>query len=264
MDCICFNEHDKTFRSFPFDPIGSYHTIFIITIHIIRIWLVPGTWYLVGQLSIGWFTPTAPIFVRIRSPCRFLEIDPEIWRTGSMNPCQNPLPIFAFSPDMLVFSRRGYLGLGRSKISGGNKKKIINGLAGAHRLRAKLRKNKAVPRNYFVSVCDQLWALNLTWYWPYAVRSSNISAKRFTDMPSGSIIPGTGSFEKKHWNWNVFFSLRKRLTVIDLFESPGLRSGHMFVASASHRTSTKKLATSPSSAVHGGQYGTKDQVFMWH
>ena len=31
-------------------------------------------------------------------------------------------------------------------------------------------------------VLDQLWALDMTWYWPYAVRSSNICSKRFTDM----------------------------------------------------------------------------------
>ena len=34
-------------------------------------------------------------------------------------------------------------------------------------------------------------------------------------------------------------------------------SGHIFGASASHRSSTKKLAMSPSSTVHGGQHDTK-------
>ena len=34
-------------------------------------------------------------------------------------------------------------------------------------------------------------------------------------------------------------------------------SGHIFSASASPRSLTKKLATSPSSTVHGGQHDTK-------
>ena len=34
-----------------------------------------------------------------------------------------------------------------------------------------------------VSARDQLWALQKTLHWPYAVRYSNICAKRFTDMP---------------------------------------------------------------------------------
>ena len=37
--------------------------------------------------------------------------------------------------------------------------------------------------------------------------------------------------------------------------------GHTFAASASPRTSTKKMATSSSSAVHGGQRDTKHVTF---
>ena len=40
-----------------------------------------------------------------------------------------------------------------------------------------------LPCNYLGRVWDQLWALNMTWHWPYAGRSSSICAKRFTDMP---------------------------------------------------------------------------------
>ena len=36
-----------------------------------------------------------------------------------------------------------------------------------------------VAFNCLVSVWDQLWAINMTSYWPYAVRSSNICSKRF-------------------------------------------------------------------------------------
>ena len=38
-------------------------------------------------------------------------------------------------------------------------------------------------------------------------------------------------------------------------------SGHLFAASARPRASTKKLAMSPSSAVHGGQYNAKHVTF---
>ena len=38
-------------------------------------------------------------------------------------------------------------------------------------------------------------------------------------------------------------------------------SGHIFGASASPRSLTKKLAMSPSSTVHGGQHGTKYVTF---
>ena len=39
--------------------------------------------------------------------------------------------------------------------------------------------------NYLVSVWNQLWALNMTWRWPCAIRSSNTGScmKLLTDMP---------------------------------------------------------------------------------
>ena len=48
--------------------------------------------------------------------------------------------------------------------------------------------NRLVTFNYLltVSVFDQLWAIIVTLYWPYAVRSSNICAKRFVGVPWGT------------------------------------------------------------------------------
>ena len=47
---------------------------------------------------------------------------------------------------------------------------------------------------YVVSVRDDLWALKMTSYWPYEVRSWSICSKRFTDMPW---VTGIGSFRKR-------------------------------------------------------------------
>ena len=46
-----------------------------------------------------------------------------------------------------------------------------------------------------VSIWDQLWALNQTWHWPYAVRSSNICTK-LSHTCLG--VPGIGSSRKKN------------------------------------------------------------------
>ena len=93
-------------------------------------------------------------------------------------------------------------------------KKIVNGLAGAHRtlvqtirieyvylpstawtfIWTSVRKTCVicvVPRNYLVLVQDQLWALNMTWYWPHAVR---FVASNFLQTCLGVLV--IGSFRK--------------------------------------------------------------------
>ena len=54
----------------------------------------------------------------------------------------------------------------------------------------------------------------------------------------------------------IFLFLPKRPIIIYCFEGPWW-SGHIFDASTSPRSFKKKLAMSPSSTVHGGQYDTK-------
>ena len=66
--------------------------------------------------------------------------------------------------------------------------------------------------------------------------------------------PGSGSFRKKK---GIFFSSYGKLTSLKACD----RSGHIFGASASPRSLTKRLTTSPSSTVHGGQYDTKYVTF---
>ena len=57
-----------------------------------------------------------------------------------------------------------------------------------------------LPCNDFVSVRDQLWVLNMTSYWPYAVRSWNVCAKKYVRMPWGT-VPETDSFRKMGMKW---------------------------------------------------------------
>ena len=49
---------------------------------------------------------------------------------------------------------------------------------------------------YSVSVWNQLWASNITRYWPHAVPSSKIFA-RLLQTCLGVRVPGTGRFRKK-------------------------------------------------------------------
>ena len=107
-----------------------------------------------------------------------------------------------FLPNTILFRIFwGYLGLKRSEICEEILWKTVNGLAGTHRTRvqsgsiSKKRRGRLdfcaentcnlgtcsyVPgSNYLVAVWNKLWALNVTWCWLYAVRSSNICVKRF-------------------------------------------------------------------------------------
>ena len=64
--------------------------------------------------------------------------------------------------------------------------------------------------------------------------------------------------QKKRWEQG--FSLRKRLTIIDLFEGLRLLGTHFrrqYQPVLPGRSLIEKLVTSPFLAVHGGQYDTK-------
>ena len=103
--------------------------------------------------------------------------------------------------------------------------------------------------HYLVSVCIGSTFLainNITLYWPHAVRSSNVCAKLFVGVP-------WGTRNRLHQN-------RKREKKVFLpTETPGHslltflkgcgRWGHVF----------EKVAMSPCSTVHGGQYDTKNK-----
>ena len=67
----------------------------------------------------------------------------------------------------------------------------------------------------------------MTYYWPYAVTSSNICGFFFTGMPWSTCNQLILTTKSKQ---NVFF-LQKRRTIIDRFE--GLRRGHVFATIAS-------------------------------
>ena len=62
----------------------------------------------------------------------------------------------------------------------------------------------------------QLRALNRTWYWPYAIRPSNVCVKVVTDMPW---ITCHRLFQKKCTSHTRYvFLVGKRLAIVDLFE----------------------------------------------
>ena len=121
----------------------------------------------------------------------------------------------------------------------------------------KVCNSRTVAFNHLVSVQDKLRAINMIRYWPYAVRSSNICAKSFVGVPQSTCNRRV----RKKIVKKMLFSLRKRLTIIDLFEglwSVGTRFRHQRQSQVLNR---KQLATLPYSTVHGGQFDTKYVTF---
>ena len=109
-----------------------------------------------------------------------------------------------------------------------------------------------------VSVRDQLWALDMTWHLPYAVRSSHIWTKPFCRHALDILEPAHSGKkgEKKSYSYGNSWPLPTSLKARGWF-------GHIFATSASpiNGTSPKKMAMIRSSAVHGGQYETKYVTF---
>ena len=106
-----------------------------------------------------------------------------------------------------------------------------------------------IALGYLVSVWFQLLALNMTWYEPYSVRSSKIYDNVFTGML---------------WStWNRLVQKKVKIFVLPTqtpdhdwpFWRPVV-GGDTFSPLASVLHPEKKVAMSPSSNVHGGQYDT--------
>ena len=151
-----------------------------------------------------WFKHTSPILFSVQCPRRCLEIRACNFGTRNLWNLANPLPIvffvFVFSPKCIsvVFFR--IFGSEIQKFRQKNKPKthsstVWQGLI-EHVWTLKIyclspkngvgwtfvrksAKNIALPRIHLISVCNRSWALNMTWYWPYAVRSSIFCAKLF-------------------------------------------------------------------------------------
>ena len=96
--------------------------------------------------------------------------------------------------------------------------------------------------NYFNSVRDQLWGLNMTWYWPYAVRPLNICVNKYRHAHLQSA--------RSEKNENKCFCFPTETPVhCWLFErlwSAGARFRHYNVSPTSLN---KKVTMSPSSTV---------------
>ena len=75
---------------------------------------------------------------------------------------------------------------------------------------------------YLVLVYIRFRALNLTWYWSYAVSSSIFRAKLCTDMPWSTWKP----LVQKKKCVNYFSSYSKCLSIFDLFEGLWLVGTH--------------------------------------
>ena len=112
---------------------------------------------------------------------------------------------------------------------------------------------------YLVLVYIRFRALNLTWYWSYAVSSSTMCAKVCANMPWST---WKRLVQKKR---ALFFSCYRQclsllLTSLKVCDWPG----HIFGASASSRPLTKKLAMSPSTTVEEFMPVSMMPNIMWH
>ena len=104
-------------------------------------------------------------------------------------------------------------------------------------LRAKIT---AWHRNYLVLVYIRFWALILTQYWSYAVSSSTFCAKFCTNMPWST---WKRMVQKKKWVIFFLSTVNSYLLLISLKVCDW--SGHIFGASTSPRSFTKKMLCHP-------------------
>ena len=196
-------------------------------------------------LFTGWFKRKTQNSFRCQCPRRFWELDPEILHVCLVCPCQACNGCFCFfsfrqilrfsffrgifvSEETPHFRRkkkniRERLGKGTvstcAKFQGLTLKNGVD-IRTFARLSAKIT---AWHCNYLVLVYTRFWALNLTWYWSYAVSSSNFCAKFCTCLGA----PGSAWSRKKRVIFSFFFSsYSKCLSIIDLFESLWLAGTH--------------------------------------
>ena len=117
---------------------------------------------------------------------------------------------------------------------------------------------RGVALYLLVSVYDQFWVLNMTWYWSVGVRSSNVCPKRFADMLFEHLDLARPELKNM-----IAYCYGNPWLLLLAISNARSWSGNVYAVSASPRISTSQLATSPCSAVHGDQFDTQYDIEIY-